>query len=71
MEKTKIINGRMFKKSSFSFEVPSIKCVGVSIGTGDVQLTNLSNRNGTIITFTLDEWDAFVKGVKNSEFDID
>lgn len=64
------INGRVFTKSSFSTVLPRAKCVGVSISSEDVLVTNLNQKDSPIIRFTRDEWVAFVMGVKNGEFDL-
>jgi len=61
-------DGLKFIKSSFS---PMSKfCVGVSIGNESVKVTNTKDPNAPIVEFTQDEWNAFVMGVKNNEFDI-
>lgn len=65
------INGRVFIKSSFSSLIPSAKCVGVSISSGDVLVTNLNQKDSPVIRFTKDEWEAFIMGVKNGEFDLE
>lgn len=59
------IDGHKFKKSTFTRG----RCVGVSIEKEKVLITNTS-RKQSIVEFTVDEWDAFIKGVKNNEFDI-
>jgi hypothetical protein len=44
----------------------------VEVGTlrgGAVSVRDTKDAAGTTLTFTRDEWDAFVKGVKNGEFD--
>lgn len=65
--KTKIkIKGRIFSKSSFS---GGATCVGVSIEKNKVSVMN-TNEKQTIVEFTNQEWCAFLKGVKNNEFDI-
>lgn len=61
-----IVNGIKFYKSSFS---PfGGKCVGVSIHSESVFVVNTKQKD-VIIKFTKEEWIAFVKGVKNNEFD--
>jgi hypothetical protein len=59
---------KIFKKSSFSFYSGS--CVGVSISDDKVYIIN-TNTKDSIVEFTKEEWDAFIRGVKNSEFDED
>lgn len=65
----KNINGRIFKKSSYSPNARDVKCVGVSVSQGEVLVTNLY-KDGPILRFSKDEWEAFIKGVKNGEFDL-
>ncbi len=57
-----------FKKSSFSYPVPGANCIYVSLGGGAAFIK--SNYNKNILKFTHYEWDAFIKGVKNGEFDL-
>ncbi len=70
MRKNPSINGRIFKKSSYSPVLPPIKCVNVSIGKDDVLVTNFALKESSVIRFTPEEWTAFINGVKNGEFDI-
>ena len=44
------------------------KCVGVAKNGEKILLTNTKKQN-IIIEFTVEEWDAFTKGVKAGEFD--
>lgn len=67
--KIKNINGRIFKKSSYSTEARVAKCVGVSISQKDVLVTNIYKGDPTL-RFRRDEWEAFIKGIKNGEFDL-
>ena len=68
--KTKKIKGRYFLKSSYSPDyMRSYKCVGVSISDDDVLVTHMDGTE-PVIRFTRAEWDAFLKGVKDGEFDI-
>lgn len=57
---------REFKKSSFSGE--DHNCVGVSFGNNNVAIINTNTKKEMII-FTYKEWEAFILGVKNNEFD--
>ena len=76
----------MFKKSSFCFgglgcaevALPEFKrasecavgaCAEAAVGAKKV-LMRQSERLDTVISFTPEEWRAFVKGVKAGEFDI-
>ena len=59
-----------FKKSSFSpLEGHLPGCVAVSISADVILVTDTKNPGPTLY-FTEREWDAFIKGVKNDEFDI-
>jgi hypothetical protein len=67
-----------WKKSSFSNGTGGSNCVEVVIvGDDDLQgnvYVRDSKENGSgiqaTLAFTRDEWSAFIKGVKNGEFDI-
>lgn len=62
---------RVFKKSSHSINSPDgMRCVGVALSKEDVLLKNLSNPNSATLSFTPDEWQAFIAGVKEGEFDL-
>lgn len=63
------IGGRIFKKSSYSPSARSTKCVYVSISKDNVLVTDISTE-APILRFSSDEWHAFIKGVKNGEFDL-
>lgn len=57
-------------KSSLSFA--NGNCVEVQFLTdGGVQVRNSRDRAGAVITYTREEWEAFLGGVKNGEFDLD
>jgi len=62
------IRGIIFTKSSFSDYAKY--CVGVAFDHGKVYVTNTALDNGPIVEFTEDEWRAFVRGVRNHEFDL-
>jgi len=64
METVVVIDGRVFRKSSFTSTIPSAKCVGVSISHDDVLITNVDQPNAPIVRCTPDEWQAFIQGVK-------
>jgi hypothetical protein len=50
---------------------PSGNCVEVSDSIDEVRVRDTKAKgNGPILTFTRDEWIAFVEGVKLGEFDI-
>lgn len=60
-------SGHDYKKSSFSPR--DSKCVGVCIDSDKVLVINTNTRQ-EIVEFTKGEWDAFLLGVKNNEFDL-
>lgn len=45
-------------------------CVGVSFTGGEILVTNTTTTDAPVAKFTQDEWNAFIAGVKNGEFDI-
>ena len=60
----------VFKKSSYSKSGECVE-VGVAPGGGPVVAVRHSRRfDREAILFTPDEWDAFVRGVKDGEFDV-
>ena len=55
-------------KSSLSFS--NGNCVEVaSLPEGDVGVRNSRDSEGLVLRFTSDEWQAFLGGVRNGEFD--
>ena len=54
-------------KSSLSFAQGN--CVQVAAGDGAVIVRNSRDPEGPELAFTPGEWDAFLAGVKNGEFD--
>ena len=55
-------------KSSLSFA--NGNCVEVaSLAGGEIGVRNSRDRGGPILRFTPDEWDAFLGGARNGEFD--
>ena len=64
------VHARKFKKSSFSpFKWTLPGCVSVSISDSDVLVSDTKNPK-LILRFTIPEWSAFIRGVKNAEFDV-
>jgi hypothetical protein len=59
----------VWKKSSKS-SGNTDNCVEARLVEGGAEVRHSKNPNGPTITFTRDEWAAFVDGVKDSEFDI-
>lgn len=45
-------------------------CVEVRSHDDMIQVRDTKDRNGSILTFTADEWSAFVEGAKDGEFDL-
>lgn len=61
-----------FKTPSFSgghYQVHG-HCVSVAVTTEAVGVRDTKDGAKTTLTFTHDEWDAFVKGVKAGEYDL-
>ena len=62
-------NGRRFVKSSYSGSGGN--CVEVSRGAnGRVLVRHSEDRSGPQLSFTESEWEAFLRGVKDDEFDL-
>lgn len=56
-------------KSSYSFA--NGNCVEVQFLTdGGVQVRNSKDPDGPVLTFTREEWEAFIGGVRLGEFDL-
>ena len=62
------VRDRDFKKSSWSKNNPKT-CVAVAITPNGVAVRNSNDPAKKTVFFTMDEWSAFVNGVKNNEFD--
>lgn len=45
-------------------------CVEVRFAPDEVRVRDTKDKNGTVLTFTPDEWRAFVSGVQLGEFDL-
>lgn len=67
MARSVTIKGMTFKKSSFSDD--DEWCVGVNCDGIKIHVVNTKDKSETICTFSYPEWEAFIKGVKNNEFD--
>jgi len=59
--------GSQWTKSSLSFS--NGNCVEVASLDGEIGVRNSRDRAGSVLRFTPDEWDAFLGGVRNGEFD--
>lgn len=46
-------------------------CVEVAFVDGAIAVRDSKNPTGAVLIFTPDEWDAFVGGAKDGEFDLD
>lgn len=44
-------------------------CVEVALDTAEVAVRDSKDRTGPVLLFTAHEWDAFLAGVRNGEFD--
>ncbi len=61
--------GSYWIKSSLSYAAGN--CVEVaSLRGGQIGVRNSRDTGGPVLRFTPDEWDAFLGGVRNGEFDI-
>jgi hypothetical protein len=56
-----------WRKSSYS---GNGNCVEVAFVDHHVAVRDSKNRNGPVIMFTPDEWDAFLRGARDGEFDL-
>lgn len=58
-----------WRKSTRSQYTPS-RCVEVAAEENRVMVRDSKNPDGPILQFSPEEWDAFVEGVKDNEFDL-
>jgi hypothetical protein len=64
------LSGAAWRKSSLSG--PSCdNCVEVAFVDQAIAVRDSKNPTGPVLIFTADEWDAFVGGAKDGEFDLD
>ncbi|MEK7660375.1 MAG: DUF397 domain-containing protein [Patescibacteria group bacterium] len=56
-----------FRKSTFSRIITW--CVEVAQDGETIRVRDSKNKNGAVLLFNKNEWDAFVRGVKAGEFD--
>lgn len=68
MEKT-IFNDNEFSKATFS-QYSWNQCVQVAIRKDIIGVRDSKDSDKTTLTFTPQEWEAFISGVKAGEFDI-
>jgi hypothetical protein len=45
-------------------------CVEVALLGNEVAVRNSKDRSGPVVVFTAMEWDAFLRGAKDGEFDL-
>lgn len=65
------VKDEAFKKSSYTHRGGIInRCVVVAIVPEGVAVRNSNDKSKNTVFFTNDEWDAFIKGVKNNEFEV-
>ena len=62
------ISDKDFRTSSWSKNNPKT-CVAVAVKPEGVAVRNSNDSSKTTAFFTRTEWDIFIKGVKNNEFD--
>lgn len=64
-------NDKHFKMSSLCYPPFGEVCVAVAISPENkVAVRNSGDPDKTTLVFNRDEWDVFIKGVKNGEFDL-
>jgi hypothetical protein len=57
----------VWRKSSHS---STNGCVEVACGESEVAVRDSKDRGGPVLRFTAHEWEAFLAGVRDGEFDI-
>ena len=58
---------RSWRKSSHSSDGA---CVEVAAVPGQIMVRDSKDSDGAFLTFTANEWSAFIAGVKDGEFDL-
>jgi len=70
----KMVNGRKTNEEGFqcSTYTPTFlkKCVAVKRTTDAVMVRDTKDTGNTTLTFSTGEWNSFIKGVKDGEFDL-
>jgi Domain of unknown function (DUF397) len=49
----------------------SDNCVEIAFVDGAIAMRDSKHPDGPVLLFTAEEWDAFVEGAKDGEFDVD
>lgn len=62
-----IVDDSEFKTSSYTDKA---NCVEVAVRDDEVLVRNSKKRDQNAMTFTHDEWRAFIAGAKDGEFDL-
>lgn len=57
-------------KLKSSFSASAGHCVDVEFVPGFVLVTDTKDKDRNTLQYTYPEWDAFIKGAKNGEFDL-
>jgi hypothetical protein len=63
----KITGNLPWRKSSYS---SSGGCVEAAAAADQILIRDSKNRNGSILRFDLFEWESFLAGVRDGEFDV-
>lgn len=56
-----------WRRSSFCADSA---CVEVSVGSHDIAVRDAKRSDSPVLSFTREEWTAFIQGVKTGEFDL-
>jgi hypothetical protein len=64
------LDNAVWQKSSRSGPV-SDNCVEIAFVEGAIAMRDSKHPEGPVLLFTAEEWDAFVEGAKDGEFDVD
>ncbi|GAA1029350.1 DUF397 domain-containing protein [Virgisporangium ochraceum] len=63
------LDNAVWQKSSRSGPV-SDNCVEIAFVDGAIAMRDSKHPDGPVLLFTAEEWDAFVEGAKDGEFDV-